>query len=193
MSMLETYTGVMFNLVDPSPADVRIEDIARSLSRIPRFNGHTREAYSVAQHSVFVESIVAQRGIGPLGRLAALLHDAAEAYVGDVTRPVRELIPKFQRIHDRVMYVIEVALLQGMSAERMGVAHHIREADNAALATEARDQMSSSGKGWLSLVGVLPRDGTVIPWSEETSRRLFMQRYNYLRQLDEQRRAEFLL
>lgn len=102
MSTIKTYSGIWFNLADPKPTDVRIVDIAMSLSRINRFNGHTVRPYTVAQHSVHVAGLV-----GRELRLQALLHDATEAYIGDITRPLKELIgPVIREIEHRVWLAI---------------------------------------------------------------------------------------
>src|SRR5690554_7094997 len=85
MTFIQTYTGRRFYPLDPNPADVCIEDIAHALSRITRFNAHINaEWYSVAEHSVHVSRIVP-----PEYALAGLLHDASEAYIADVSRPVK--------------------------------------------------------------------------------------------------------
>ncbi len=83
---IATYTGKQFYPLDPRPEDVCLEDIAHSLSNLCRFTGHTDtdRFYSVAQHSVICSTIVA-----PEAALLALLHDAAEAYLGDISRPLK--------------------------------------------------------------------------------------------------------
>jgi uncharacterized protein len=75
---IQTHSGGTFDLLNPDPADVRTEDIAHALSQIARYTGHTDTPYSVATHSVHVSQIV-RPGLASL----ALLHDAAEAYLGD--------------------------------------------------------------------------------------------------------------
>jgi hypothetical protein len=75
---IQTHSGGTFDLLNPDPADVRTEDIAHALSQIARYTGHTDTPYSVATHSVHVSQIV-RSGLASL----ALLHDAAEAYLGD--------------------------------------------------------------------------------------------------------------
>ncbi|MEM4379972.1 MAG: hypothetical protein QXL01_04720, partial [Thermoplasmatales archaeon] len=82
---IETYSGKKFDYLAQSELD--IEDIAHALSNLCRFNGHTRVFYSVAEHSVNVSSMVP-----PELKIAALLHDAAEAYIGDVPSPLKQLI-----------------------------------------------------------------------------------------------------
>jgi uncharacterized protein len=86
-------SGRRLDLLDPSPMDIEIEDIAHGLARVARWNGQTlgEHAFSVAQHSVVVEEIVAhiQPGVEPRWRLAALLHDASEYVIGDMISPFK--------------------------------------------------------------------------------------------------------
>lgn len=86
-------SGRRLDLLDPSPMDIEIEDIAHGLARVARWNGQTigDHPFSVAQHSVVVEAIVAhlQPTLEPRWRLAALLHDAAEYVIGDMISPFK--------------------------------------------------------------------------------------------------------
>ena len=86
-------SGRRLDLLDPSPMDIEIEDIAHGLARVARWNGQTigEHAFSVAQHSVVVEEIVAhiQPSVAPRWRLAALLHDASEYVIGDMISPFK--------------------------------------------------------------------------------------------------------
>jgi 5'-deoxynucleotidase YfbR-like HD superfamily hydrolase len=86
-------SGRRLDLLDPSPLDIEIEDIAHGLARVARWNGQTTgaHAFSVAQHSVIVEEIAAhvRPGLDPKWRLAALLHDAAEYVIGDMISPFK--------------------------------------------------------------------------------------------------------
>lgn len=124
-----TASGREFDFLNPQPEAISIFDIAYALSKICRFTGHTRQHYSVAQHSVLVSRLVL-----PEHALAALLHDAAEAYIGDVAAPLKRLLPDYQAIEAR----IEAAVLA-----RFGVAwplpECIKRADLAALGAELRD------------------------------------------------------
>ena len=88
---MQTHSGVHFHLLRPVADEVRLMDIAHALSRIPRFTGHTHgpHAYSVAQHSVWVAEEVA-----PEMALVGLLHDAHEAYIGDISTPVAHALNK---------------------------------------------------------------------------------------------------
>ena len=86
-------SGRRLDLLDPSPMDIEIEDIAHGLARVARWNGQTtgEHPFSVAQHSVVVEEIVAhiRPDVEPRWRLAALLHDASEYVIGDMISPLR--------------------------------------------------------------------------------------------------------
>ena len=86
-------SGRRLDLLDPSPMDIEIEDIAHGLARVARWNGQTtgEHPFSVAQHSVVVEEIVAhiRPGLEPRWRLAALLHDASEYVIGDMISPFK--------------------------------------------------------------------------------------------------------
>jgi len=90
-STIRTYTGRYFDILAPRPEMVNIEDIAHSLSMQCRFGGHIPVFYSVAQHSISVAEMVA-----PEFRLAALLHDASEAYLLDIPKPFKRHLADYQ-------------------------------------------------------------------------------------------------
>ena len=92
---IQTVSGVAFPLTNPSAADVRARDIAHALAGINRFGGHLRCYYSVAQHSVLVAALLWQRTRDRRATLAALLHDAHEAYTGDIKQPVKAYLEQF--------------------------------------------------------------------------------------------------
>jgi len=108
---IATYSGKMVNLLNPEPADVCIEDIAHSLSLINRYTGHTKRPYSVATHS-----ILAMEHWRDVDALAALLHDSAEAYIGDVSSPFKQILAvkgtgeALKRLEERHLAVIGDAL-----------------------------------------------------------------------------------
>lgn len=107
MTIATTFSGLGLSLLDPQPDQVDIHDIARALSQINRFNGNTRFPYSVGLHSLMAAEAGASIGHTAQFKLAALMHDAAEAYVGDVSTPVKELLgDKFRDIERRVSEVI---------------------------------------------------------------------------------------
>lgn len=107
MYLATTVSGRGLSLLEPNPDDVQITDIAHSLSQINRFNGNTAWGYSVATHSLQAQEAVASIGGSAVEQLEALMHDAAEAYVGDISTPVKALLgDKFRDIEGRVMDAI---------------------------------------------------------------------------------------
>lgn len=87
-------SGRRLDLLDPSPLDIEIEDIAHGLARVARWNGQTTgdHAFSVAQHSLIVERLFARSDIDPRWRLAALLHDGPEYVIGDMISPFKAVL-----------------------------------------------------------------------------------------------------
>lgn len=95
MSEILTFTHKMFDPIHPDPALIDIRDIAHSLSMICRANGHFPTFHSVAQHSLECFREAKMRGLSKKVQLACLLHDGSEAYLSDVTRPVKAVIPVY--------------------------------------------------------------------------------------------------
>lgn len=100
---LSTYKG-WFDYQDPELVD--IDDITRSVSRQPRYLGHTVSPYTVAQHSVAMAKLAKVKGLSEDTQLAALMHDAAEAYCGDLPHPLKKVLPKYQEIVEQVEEII---------------------------------------------------------------------------------------
>ena len=98
MSSIKTYTGVMFDPVKPNPDLIDIVDIAHALSMLCRANGHFKTFYSVGQHSINCMQEAKVRGYSRKVQLTCLLHDASEAYLSDVTRPVKKELSKYLEI-----------------------------------------------------------------------------------------------
>jgi len=175
MSWLLTYTGKRFDLVDPRPDDVNIIDIAHALANLSRFTGHARSFYSVAQHCVLGSFIVPIE----LAR-AFLLHDATEAFVGDVAAPLKGLLPEYQAIEARIAGVIHSAL--GVPPAAAADAK-IKRADLVMLATERRDLMAADTAPWLCLAGIEPLARPIHAWTPSRAKAAFLQRYIELTEL----------
>jgi 5'-deoxynucleotidase YfbR-like HD superfamily hydrolase len=106
-------SGRRLDLIDPSPLDIEIEDIAHGLARVARWNGQTlgEHAFSVAQHSLVVEEIAAhiEPGLSPRWRLAALLHDAPEYVIGDMISPFKAALGvDYRAFEDRLETAIHL-------------------------------------------------------------------------------------
>lgn len=135
-----TASDVQFELFSPAPVMVRIVDIAHALANLCRFNGHTQDFYSVAQHSVIVS-----RNVPDHLALAALLHDASEAYLGDMVRPLKRSMPAYREAEANVERVIEEAFGLALTDEDRAI---IKFADERALMTERRDLLRPSSHRW---------------------------------------------
>ncbi len=165
---IQTYTGRQFFPLSPEPEDVCPVDIAHALSCQARFSGHTRGGpYSVAQHSLLVASAVPA-----WFRLAALLHDAAEAYLVDLPRPLKHgtyIGPHFAAFEARIARAI---------GERFDVfldptAPDVHVADMRALATERRDLMMPEPAQWGDLPPPLEERVEPVVWHEARAEFLY--------------------
>jgi hypothetical protein len=167
---MQTVTGRKFWPLDPRKSEVHGFDIAHALSNICRFGGHTRQFYSVAEHSVYVS-----HAIDPEHALWGLLHDAAEAYLGDIIRPIKPYIAMYKVREERVMRVIEQ--FYNLPPEPKEI---VKRADNAVLATEGRQVFSDNmTQDWNLEEEPIP--GLQIQfWSPSVARAEFMARLDEL-------------
>lgn len=152
--VLETVTGKLVDVVNPTPDMIDFEDIAWSLSRQSRFNGHTITLipYSVAQHSIQVAARVSTFTTNVHVIMAALLHDAAEAYISDIPSPIKNIEgfrSHIKQIEDKITNVIFEALDVPYPTE--GEWKTIKDADKWCQAIEAHAFMSSRGSHWQGL------------------------------------------
>ena len=161
------HSGGYFNLARPSADDVHIVDIAHALSNLCRFTGHCNDFYSVAQHSV-----LASRIVPPELALETLLHDATEAYVGDMSSPLKHMLPEYKRIEARVWAAIcerfDLPVMQEIA---------VKDADLSMLVTEKRDIMPATDMPW-------PVDAThqampfrITAWAPAMAKREFLARF----------------
>ena len=101
-----TYSKIKFYPLEPIKEDIRIEDIAHSLSLMTRANGHCSHFYSVAQHSINCSKEAKSRGHSERVQLGCLLHDASESYISDLTRPVKRNLPEYFAIEAKLQSII---------------------------------------------------------------------------------------
>lgn len=179
---IQTVSGVAFDLDAPTPDQVRGHDLAHALAGVNRFGGHLRVYYSVAQHSVLAAALLWQRTRDRRATLAALLHDAHEAYTGDIKAPVKAYLEQFapgaiadleQRIDAAIAAWAKLELGQGAADVR----RLIKTADMQLLFWERDRWMPRPPQPWFGeadTIRLVPSDFGVAtgsplldPWSRE--------------------------
>ncbi len=169
-SWINTVSGKRFDILDPKEDQIDITDIARGLSNIGRYSGQTKEFYSVAEHSYLASYAIDQRDDLPL---MALLHDSAEAYLGDVTSPLKALLPKYRGLETLVLRIIlrKFGLPSTLPQE-------VEEVDRRMLATEA-EVLFERNEEWL--IPFKPYDNIRIsPLPPDLAEFAFMERLQQL-------------
>lgn len=165
INYIQTHTVQKIDLLNPRVGDINITDIAHALSHICRFVGHCDQFYSVAQHSIHVSKELPKEYA-----LWGLLHDAAEAYIGDISQPLkRALGEKIHTIENRILKCVaeKYNLIWPIPIE-------IKTADTVMLATEARDLMKG-GRLFNSLPK--PLEEKIIPYSSFEAKIGFLARF----------------
>lgn len=165
---IQTASGRRFWPLNPRGTDVRLEDIAHSLSQKCRYTGHCNGIYSVAQHSV----LVSRNCDEPLW---GLMHDAAEAFLPDISAPIKPALTGFAAVENRVLEIIARAF--GLE---MPIPHCVHQADLVLRSTEKRDVMGPSPYPWRSVQGIGPLEQAIIPWAPIHAKQEFLSRYHEL-------------
>jgi 5'-deoxynucleotidase YfbR-like HD superfamily hydrolase len=180
-------SGRRLDLLDPSPLDVEIEDIAHGLARVARWNGQTEGAsiFSVAQHSLLVETIARKRApnVDAKWRLAVLLHDAPEYVIGDLISPLKAAFAaEYKAIEARLLAAISVRF--GLAAARPPtLVRIVKEADRGAAFLEATRLAGFSIPEARRLFGPAPgldaatEKHYLVPWSAEVAARRYLKRF----------------
>jgi hypothetical protein len=182
-------SGRRLDLLDPSPLDIEVADIAHGLARVARWNGQTEGAniYSVAQHSLLVETIVRQRvRLSRTHRLAALLHDAPEYVIGDMISPFKAVIGNaYKSVEARLLAAIHLrfGLQPVLPADLLAL---IKASDRAAAYLEAT-RLAGFAKAEAArffgsppaLSAVLERD-YLTPWPAEVAQARYLERFSRL-------------
>ncbi|MGY8666255.1 hypothetical protein Q3C01_28440 [Bradyrhizobium sp. UFLA05-109] len=162
-------SGAWFDFCAPASSDFTIEDIAHGLANTCRYSGQCDDFYSVAEHSILVSQVA--DGC----EFEALLHDAAEAFVGDITRPLKQMLPDYKKIEIEV----ERAIL-----DRFGISWPLPEkvklADLRVLAAEQRQIMPEGTDTWAREQRVDPAPIVVRHLSPKDAKRIFLERFEAL-------------
>ena len=180
-------SGRRLDLLDPSPLDVEIEDIAHGLARVARWNGQTKgeHIFSVAQHSLLVEAIarVTHPDIAARWRLAVLLHDAPEYVIGDIISPFKAVLGDgYKGVENRILRAIH---LRFSLPSAPALAKLTKQADRAAAFIEATRLADFSlaeaekffGRPEVNIKGL---DALIAPMSSQHAQAAFMLRYESL-------------
>ncbi|MDX3913802.1 MAG: hypothetical protein QHC79_09700 [Pseudosphingobacterium sp.] len=163
LPIIRTYTGKFINVQSPKLDDIVIDDIAHGLSHTCRFGGHTIEFYSVAQHCVeMADFVIRTYPDDKVLQLAALLHDASEAYLGDMPSPIKAILPDYKRLENILMRAI--AFKFGFS---FPLDTTIKQVDEMALSHEWHNK-------------VLKNDLNYRSWSSYEASTNFIEKYNQI-------------
>lgn len=171
-SCITTLCGKFFDILNPEEYQYDIEEIATALSNLCRYTGHVNTFYSVAEHSVLVSRIVPEKLA-----LAGLLHDASEAYLGDVSSPLKKLLPEYQAIEERVQRAIAASFGLGNDFDHPAV----HEADKR-MYWQERKSVANNGvrdKLWHQDLRAT-RKVEAMGMSPMMARRMFIKRYREL-------------
>jgi hypothetical protein len=166
---IETYTGRAFQPMNPDPLRISIRDIAHALSFKCRYTGHCSAFYSVAEHSVLMAGSTIDREVAQW----CLLHDATEAYLPDVPRPLKPYIPGWAEIENRV----EVAVAKRFQL-RLPKPDVVKTLDTRILLTEAADLLPSRGEKWE--IDARPLDVRLEFWAPPVAEGMFLRMYDTL-------------
>jgi hypothetical protein len=171
IAWIETYSGVPFDIFLHTQEDIRIEDIAHSLAHQCRYSGHTAEFYSVAEHSVWMSYLVKESEA-----FLALMHDSTEAYLSDVARPIKFLIPRYYELESILWH--SIAKKYSLPSE---LPDTIKRMDLAMLKTEKESLLTGDcPREWESLIGVTAADFHVECWTHKQAYNRFIKRFKEL-------------
>ncbi|MCK9355529.1 MAG: hypothetical protein M0R22_00040 [Dehalococcoidia bacterium] len=170
---IQTYSHEKFWLLHPRPEQISIREVAHALGNICRFHGHTLSHYSVAQHSVLVSE-----NCLPEHALWGLLHDAHEAYMGDIPSPVKETLKQLGA--GDALTVLEERLMAAVAAKfglELPVPADVWYADKVLLSTEARDLfIGEPVEHWTQRLGCEPLFAHVVPLPPTVAEHRFLRR-----------------
>lgn len=174
---IQLYSGKAYWPLSPHLCELDIEDIAHALALNNRFNGHTREPYSVAQHSVHVSEICEKLDVA--SAIYGLMHDASEAVLHDIVRPIKHDFRIGEEAYIEVEARIQDRLLAqfGLNDPIPGV---VWQADNVMLVTEQRDLMSQCEREWAKVYAD-PLPYKITPWPWQKAKAVFLDRFHQLK------------
>lgn len=173
---IDTYSGRVFDITDPTTDAIDIYDIAHALSMQCRYAGHCNKFMSVAEHCVLGVPLLRTN----TQKLMYLLHDASEAYLGDVTRPLKPLLPEYSRYETLAQDAIYWAYLSHVPTDEEYVP--IKNADQRMLLAEAKVLLRCKGIGWETkwADGARRANIKIRCWSPAVAERMFLRTWKQL-------------
>jgi hypothetical protein len=168
---IETFRGINFDVKNPDHNLIHPEDIAHSLSLQCRFNGHCEEFYSVAEHCIRVHDAMAYDNHREEVRIAGLLHDASEAYLCDVPRPIKRALPGYSSLEENIQRNVWYRFNINVDTE---IEYIVKAYDQMLLCAEAKQLMPSAGEDWG--YDIKGRDIFIVPMLPNVARREFLHR-----------------
>lgn len=176
---IRTFKGHKVDLALPTNDVIDLEDIAHALSLLCRFNGHVPQLYSVGQHSILVSRQIRLKGHNAMAQLLGLMHDAPEAYLGDMTTPEKNL-PGMRKIYDKYHDYFQQVIANTFYLKWTGQrAEQVHLADKMVCAAEMRAMMPS--EDWRDLEHP-PVEGEILPWYPEVTKKLFISIFHSLKE-----------
>lgn len=173
---MHTFTGRAFYPLDPRPDDIDERDIAHALSLVCRYGGHVKRFYSVAEHCVHIATYLLDTTGDAHLALWGLLHDAPEAYVGDMVRPLKRQIPQYQKIENGIM--VAIAEKYGLPREdifSVDLPAAVKDADNRILLTEKAALLSEPEIPWHPFFDTIePLPVQIYGWSPVEAERVHL-------------------
>lgn len=167
---IQTHMGIKFWPLDPRVEEIHIKDIAHALSLTCRFNGHCKKFYSVAEHSVHCSRVIDNDL-----KLPALLHDGSEAYINDVSRPIKPYLENYREIESGITKVIGEKY--NISDEKWQL---VKPIDHAMLATEALQVFERGVLGWAWDPREFALNLEIKFWTPEEAESEFLKQFNQL-------------
>lgn len=164
---MQTFGGTAFDPLNPVLEDIHISDIAHHLSLTCRYSGAVQRFYSVAEHSVLVA-----RAVPPEHFRWGLLHDATEAYIADLVRPIKHRMPEYRAVEDNLMAFI---------CTRFGLPldcpPEVHDADLRIVVDEKAALLGPEPKPWNAIAGCEPLGVEVTGWLPEVAEQMFLASY----------------
>lgn len=181
-NIMTTATGGYFNFTNPLKSKINVLDIAHSLSNICRFSGHTKEFYSIAEHSVMVYKYCVRYGVEndisvtPRTLMYAIMHDAGESFTSDIPKPFKKLFPEVELKEKEILHAIFYLLELDISATDFEL---VRRADKFILFKEAKDLLTpSSSFRYVWGPGIRAENEILLEMMEDTDEDMIIQRMN---------------